>query len=216
MFVALQYIQVILLLFDLGCSTPTSLVLSNPENAANDPLAVALSNQLSLNISLTGSKNITNVTLGPASLAFSDSNVTTLSNYIPYKVRDTKVSLELHSFGSDLPPSEVIFTIAPALSKVIRHCVMGRGDKPIILGFFRYTHEFDSGNTTRFNVADFREDGRPMTWNVLGDTLKGLTDFMKQPDQGYTEISFEVEEEGVGYVGTGYLELVSSPKPTVV
>ena len=215
MFVALQYIQVILLLFEIGCSIPTSLVLSNPGSAAKRPLAVALSNQLSLNISLTGSKNITNATLGPASLAFSDSNVTTLSNYIPYKVPNTKVSLELHSFGSALAPKEVIFTIAPALSKVIRYCIMGGGDKPIILGFFRYTHEFDSGHTTRFNVADFREDGRPMTWNILSDTLKGLTDFMKQPDQGYTEVSFEVEEEGVGYVGTGYLELVPSPKPTV-
>lgn len=214
MFIALQYIQVISLLFDLGCSTPTSLGFSSPENAAKDPLAAALSNQSSLNLSLTGSKNIINATLSPAPLAFSDSSVTTHGTYIPYKVPNTKTILELHSFGSDLSTADVVFTIAPALSKVIRQCILGRGDKPISWGYFRYTHENKSGNVTRFSVADFREDNRPMTWNVLADALKGITDFMKEPEFGYTEVSFEVQEDGVGYVGTGYFELVPSPSPT--
>lgn len=217
MFIALQYIQVILLLFDLGCSTPTSLVLSSPENAAEDPLTVALLDKSSLNISLTGSKNITNATLGHAPLAFSDSNITTLSSYIPYKVRNSKVTLELHSFGSALAPNEAILTIAPALSKVLRYSILGRGENPIMMGYFRYTHEFPiSKNITRFSVADFREDGRPMTWDVLADTLKGMSDFMKEPGHGYREVSFEVEAKGVGYVGSGHLGLVSSPSHTVV
>ena len=208
----------ILLLFNLSCSTPTSLVFSSPGNAAKDTLAVALSNQSSLNISLTGSKNITNATLRPAPLAFSDSNVTTISSYIPYKVHNSRVTLELHSFGSDFSPKEAILTIAPALSKVLRHFVMGRGDNPIMLGYFRYEHEFPTGNITQFSVADFREDGRPMTWDVLADTLKGLNDFMKEKesDHGYREVSFEVEAAGVGYVGSGHLELVSSPSHTVI
>ena len=204
------------MLFDLSCGTPTSFVFSSPENAAKDPLAAALSNQLSLNISLTGSKNITNATPDPAPLAFSDSSATTHATYIPYKVPNTNTTLELHSFGSDLATIDVVFTIAPALAKVVRHTIMGRGENPIASGHFRYTHESKSGNMTRFSVADFREDRRPMTWNVLVDTLKGITDFMKEPEHGYKEVSFEVEEDGVGYVGTGYFEHVSSPSPTVV
>ena len=216
MFITLQYIQVVVLLFDLVCSTPTSLVFSSPENAAKVPLGAALSNQLSPNVSLTSSKNITNATLGPAPLGFPDSNATTLSGFTRYKVRNTKVTIEFHSFGSSLSMQDGIFTIVPALSRVLRHCVMGRGGNPITLGYFRYTHEFDSGNITRFSVADFREDGRPMSWNILADTLKGMSEFMKNPDRGYSEVSFEVEEDGVGYVGSGYLELVSSPSPALV
>ena len=216
MFIALQYIQVILLLFDLGCSTPTNPTFSSPENAAKDPLGAALSNQLSLNVSLASSKNITNATLDPAPLAYPDPNITTLSDYIRYKVRYTKVTIEFHSFRSYLFINEALLTIALALSKVIRHSVAGRGRKPIAGGYFRYTHEFSSGNVTRLSIADFREGGRPMTWNTLADTLKGITDFMKEPDRGYRELSFEVEEDGVGYVATGYLELLSSPSPAFV
>ena len=216
MFIALQYIQVILLLFGLGCSTLTSLVFSSPENAVKDPLGAALSNQLSLNVSLTSSRNITNATLDPASLAFPDPNVTTLSNYIRYKVRYTKVTIEFHSFRSYLLVDEALATIALALTKVLRHCVAGRGRKPIAGGYFRYTHEFDSGNVTRLSIADFREGGRPITWMTLADTLKGITDFMREPDRGYRELSFEIEEDGVGYVATGYLELLSSPSPAFV
>ena len=216
MFIALQHIQVVLLLFDLVCSTPTSRIFSSPQNAAKVPLGAALSSQLSLNVSLTSSKNIANPTLGPAPLALPDSNATTLSSYTRYKVRNTKVTIEFHSFGSSLSTQEGIFTIVPALSRVLRHCVMGRGGKPITSGYFRYTHEFDSGNVTRFSVADFREDGRPMTWIILADTLRGMSEFMKNPDRGYSEVSFEVEEDGVGYVGSGYLELVSPPSTAFV
>lgn len=216
MFIALHHIEVILVLFDVGCSTPTSLVFSSPENAVKDPLGAALSTQSSLNASLTDLENVTNAILSPAPVAFPDPNVTTLSSYIRYKVHNSKVTIEFHSFGPNLASQEAIFTIVPALSKVLPHCVLGKGDKPIVLGYFRYTHEFDNGNITRFSVADFREDGRPMTWSTLADTLKGMSDFMKDSDRGYREVSFEVEEDGVGYVGSGYLELVSSPSPTLV
>ena len=39
---------------------------------------------------------------------------------------------------------------------------------------------------------------------------------MKQPDERYTEVSFEVEQEGFGYVGSGSFELVSSPSSNLV
>ena len=216
MFITLQYIQVISLLFGLGCSTPTSLVFSSPENAVKDPPGAVLSNPLSLNVSLATSRNITNATRDPAPFAFSDPNVTTLSDYIRYKVRSTKVTIDAHSFRSHLLIDEALATIALALTRVLRHCVAGRGRKPITGGYFRYTHEFDGGNVTRLSIADFRERCRPITWLTLADTLKGLTDFMKEPDRGYRVLSFEVEEDGVGYEAPGYLELLSSTSSTFV
>ena len=200
------------MLFDLACSTPTGLVFSSPLNAAKVTLGAALSTQLPFNLLLSNSKNITNATLSAAPLDPPKPDVTTLSNYVPYKVPNSKVTLELHSFGSILTKNEVIFTIAPAVSEALRHCIMGRGSSPILSGYFRYTRQFDGGNTTRFAVGDFREMGRPpMSWDILVDTLKGLAAFMKQPDEGYTEVSFEVEQEEIGYVGSGRLELVSTP-----
>lgn len=218
MYIRLQHIQLVLMLLNLACSTPTGLVFSSPLNAAKATLGAALSTQLPFNVFLTSSKTITNATtLSAAPFVPPKPNVTALSAYVPYKVANTPVTLEFHSFGSELPVSEVIFTIAPAMSRVLRHCVMGRGGNPILSGYFRYTHHFDTGNTTGFFVGDFREMGRPpMSWDILEDILKGIADFMKQPDEKYSEVSFEVEQEGIGYVGSGRLEVISSPSSNVV
>lgn len=217
MYIGLQHIQVVLMLLNLACCTPTGLEFSSPLNTAKATLGAALSTQLPFNLFLTGSKTITNATLNAAPFALSKPNVTKLSTYVPYKVQNTPVTLEFHSFGSILPVNEVIFTIAPAMSGVLRHCLMGRGGSPILLGYFQYTHKFDSGHITRFSVGDFREMGRPpMSWDILADTLKGIAAFMKQPDERYTEVSFEVEQEGFGYVGSGSFGLVSSPSSNLV
>ena len=216
MYIGLQPIQVILMLLNLACSTPTDLGFSSPLNTAKATLGAALSSQLPFDLFLTSSTIITNAPLSAAPFARRRPNITELSTYVPYKVNNTPVTLEFHSFGSTLPPTEVIFTIAPALSTVLRHCIMGRGGNPIRLGYFQYTHKFDSGDITRYSVGDFREMGQlPMTWEVLADTLKGIADFMKQPDERYSEVSFEVEQEGSGYVGSGSFELVSSPSSDV-
>ena len=217
MYIGLQHVQGVFTLLNLACSTPTGLVFSSPLDAAKATLGAVLSAQLPFNVSLTSSKTITNATLSAAPFAPPKPNVTTLSALVPYKVPNTPVTLEFHSFGSILPVNEVIFTIAPAMSKVIRHCVMGGGGTPILLGYFRYTHHFENGNITRFVVGDFREMGRPpMSWDILAVTLKGIADFMKQPDERYTEVSFEVELEEIGYVGTGRFELISSSSSNLV
>ena len=165
------------MLLNLACSTPTGLVFSSPLNTAKATLGSALSTQLPFNLFLTSSKTITNATLNAAPIAPPEPNGTKLSTYVPYKVHNTPVTLEFHSFGSTLPPNEVIFTIAPAMSGVLRHCVMGGGGSPILSGYFRYTHKYDSGNITRISVGDFREMGQPpMSWDILADTLKGIAD----------------------------------------
>ena len=215
MYIGVQRIQAALMLLIFAASTPTSLVLSSPLNTAKAALGAALSTKLPFNLFLTSSTTITNTTLSAA--RFAQPNVTKLSTFVPYKVNNTPITLEFHSFGSTLPPTEVIFTIAPALSRVLRQCIMGRGSNPILLGHFRYTHKFESGNITRFSVGDFREMGRPpIAWDVLADILKGVADFMKQPDERYSEVNFEVEQEALGYVGSGSFELVSSPSTNLL
>ena len=217
MYIGLQHIQGVLTLLNLACSTPTALVFLSPLNAAKATLGAALSTQLPFNVSLTSSETITNATISAAPFDPPKSNFTTLSAFVPYKVVNSPVTLQFHNFGSILPINEVIFTIARALSKVIQHCIIGQGNRPILLGYFRYTQRYESGNITRFVVGDFREMGRPpMTWDLLADILKGIADFMKQPDEKYTEVSFEVELEGMGYVGTGRFELISSSSSNLV
>lgn len=54
-------------------------------------------------------------------------------------------------------------------------------------------------------VADFREIGKPISYFVLRDTLRGIGDFATEKGRGSTALRFEVDVEGRGYVGTGHV-----------
>ena len=56
-------------------------------------------------------------------------------------------------------------------------------------------------------VADFREVGKPMTYFMLRDTLNGIGDFVSEKEYGATALSYEIEVEGKGYVGTGHVDI---------
>lgn len=60
-------------------------------------------------------------------------------------------------------------------------------------------------DTVTITVADFRETGKPMTFYTLRDTLSGIGDFMTEPEQRVTAVSYEVDVDGQGYVGTGHV-----------
>ena len=55
-------------------------------------------------------------------------------------------------------------------------------------------------------VADFRESGRPMTYYDLRDVLTGIGEFMTEPDQEVRALTYEVDVDGKGYVGTGHVD----------
>ena len=55
-------------------------------------------------------------------------------------------------------------------------------------------------------VADFRESGKSIDYYSLKDTLSGIGDFVTEPRQGVTTLSYEVEVDGMGYVGTGHVD----------
>lgn len=45
-----------------------------------------------------------------------------------------------------------------------------------------------------------------MTWYNLRDVLSGIGDFMTEPEQAVRALSFEVDVDGRGYVGTGHVD----------
>ena len=45
-----------------------------------------------------------------------------------------------------------------------------------------------------------------MDYFTLKDTLKGIGEFVTEPGQRPVALSYEVEVEGKGYVGTGHLD----------
>ena len=48
--------------------------------------------------------------------------------------------------------------------------------------------------------------GRGMSYDVLRDTLSGIGDFMTEPGQGRRALSYEVDVDEGGYVGTGHVD----------
>ena len=56
------------------------------------------------------------------------------------------------------------------------------------------------------SVADFREAGKPITYYMLRDTLIGIGDFVSEKKYGATTLSYEIEFEEKGYVGTGHVD----------
>ncbi len=69
-----------------------------------------------------------------------------------------------------------------------------------------------NGDNVTINVADFRESGKPMNYYNLRDVLSGIGDFMTEPEQEVTTLSFEVDVDERGYVGTGHVGFMPGGK----
>lgn len=67
-----------------------------------------------------------------------------------------------------------------------------------------------NGENVTITVADFREIGRPMSYYNLRDVLSGIGDFETEPKRGVTTLSYEVDVDGKGYVGSGHLDYAAS------
>lgn len=159
----------------------------------------------------------------PLALGFVNTNVSTATtllngnfkppqNFLPYNVPRSPVTILFHGFGLEIGLEEVLQTITGAITIAFGYVVDSRGSEPIANGYLSYKHSFHNKHEVEFAVGDFREVGRPMTYYVLADVLRGIWDFMMLPEQKFTEVRFEIEQTGVGYVGSGFIErLVEVP-----
>ena len=65
-------------------------------------------------------------------------------------------------------------------------------------------------------VTDFREIGRTMTYYTLCEVLRGIGEFTLAQGPPAREVSFEVEVEKLGYLGTGHVDYRPiPPEPSV-
>lgn len=145
-------------------------------------------------LNLTRSEGLLNETLAPS------------HNFISYPVPYSPTTLLFHGFGPKIPVDELLQTVGFAAAIAIKFIGEGRGRTPIINGFFVYEHEFLNHDEVQITVGDFREMGRSLTYYALFDTMRGIGEFMLLPEQQTQELEFEVEIEGIGYVGTGHVD----------
>ena len=129
-----------------------------------------------------------------------------LQEAVPYRVRGSSTLLLFHSFGAPFPSEYLLASLSLSLSTVLEFTLQGKGREPIAQGFFIHTHVMPTGDSVSITVADFREIGRPMNYYALRDTLSGIGDFVTEPERSVTPLSYEVEVDGLGYVGTGHVD----------
>ena len=127
-------------------------------------------------------------------------------NFISYHVPNSRTTLEFHSFELTMPTDYVLRAVAHAVGIAFDHITDHMGRVPIAGGIFVYTHEFLDRKVVGITVNDFREDGKPMTYFVLLDVLRGLGEFALKQGPPTREVSFEVEVEGIGYLATGHVD----------
>lgn len=144
-------------------------------------------------------------------------SVTASENFIPYRIPHSAVTILFHGLDPEIGLEAVLQTITGAISIAIAHIADMEGNEPILNGYFSYTHSFPKMMQVTFAIGDFRELGRPMTYTVLAELLRGIGDFMMLPGQKYTDARFEVEQTGRGYIGSGYIEqtVASAARPTL-
>lgn len=145
-------------------------------------------------LNLTPSDTLLNKTLTPS------------QNFISYHVPNSPTTLLFHNLGPMIPVDELLQTIAFAVRISFTYIGEGRGRTPIANGYFAYTHEFMNRDMIEIIVADFREIGKVMTYHALFDVVRGVGEFMISPGQDPRELEFEVEVQGIGYVGTGHVD----------
>ena len=191
--------------------TSTAFAITRPQSSLNRTIEDARSQQQPPNVYVTDAQNFTNAAFNSSPLLPTNQSMNAFSDIIKYKIPSTPTTLYFHSFGPVVPNGEILSTIAEAIAICLRYVVSGRGTKPITMGYFLYTHLFLNNDEVDFSVADHREDGRPMEYYILADVLRGISEYMKDPNHDWTEVSFEVEVKKRGVVGSGHLERRAAP-----
>jgi len=141
----------------------------------------------------------------PALLKRPNGTIASPSSMIKFKVPKSPTTLAFYAFKSSLPVWEIMLTVDAAIKIPFAAVKKLMGEKPIVKGYFRYTSTFTEGGKIVLTVGDFRELGRPITYYVLCDIMRGIGEFVMSPEHNWTEMTFEVEVEEIGHVGSGHI-----------
>ena len=128
------------------------------------------------------------------------------SGLIPFHVKGSPTTLLFHTFGRSIPLSMLIQSVSLSLTVIIEPILEGKGQDLIPQGVFMRTHVMPTGDKVTISVADFRELRKPMTYLMLRDTLSAIGSFVTEKEYEATTLSYEIEVEGKGYVGTGHVD----------
>lgn len=186
-------------------ATPTSsiAIASTGSHRSSDQALALISSPT--NGSVTPPRQTSNI--GP------QSNTTLIppQGLIPYRVRGSSTTLFFHSFGITIPSSYMLQCLSLSLTLILQVTLDGRGKDLISNGYFNHTHLMRNGAKVAVVVGDFREVGRPMDYYNVRDMLSGIGDFVTEPDRGITTLSYEIEVDNKGYVGTGHVDYEPAP-----
>lgn len=135
----------------------------------------------------------------------SNTTLVTAHDPIPYRVEGTPTTLLFHSFGDEIPAAFFLQCLGFSITVILEITLEGRGRDELKNGLFQHAHLMPNGDNVTITVADFREIGKPMTYDDLRDVLSGIGDFVTEPRRAMTTLSYEVDVDGKGYVGTGHV-----------
>ncbi|MCJ1451110.1 hypothetical protein MMC28_001445 [Mycoblastus sanguinarius] len=186
----------------LATPHPASITAASTEGQNSSNYTFGLAASLLNGTSITANPPNTNT---PSFTSFSNT-LAAPDTWVPYRVRTTGTTIIFHSFGAKIPSTILLTTLSISLTFVVKAIGENRGNESIANGFFSSQHKNPNGDSVTVSVGDFQEIGRPMNYYDLRDLLRGIGDFMTEPMQRITEVSYEVEIDKVGYVGTGHVE----------
>ncbi|MCJ1453743.1 hypothetical protein MMC28_004092 [Mycoblastus sanguinarius] len=193
--------------------TSANIPLALAKTLFNDAVALVEGSFNETNETLTTAQSPLNGTLAPIQSLF-NGTVPPSDDFIPFRVSESRTTLLFHSFGASMPSDELLQSITSSISVVFDRVIHDGGRTPMLDGFFRHTHHFINDDYVKIVIADFREDGRPITYFNLVDIIRGIGDFMIEEQKNYMEVQFEVEVDHVGYAGTGHVEYTPAATPT--
>lgn len=140
------------------------------------------------------------------------------ANLVPYHRDGFRTSLELYNFGGEMPRDELSDALLRAVDMVIEKGRQGKLMDHIPAGLFIFIVRYDSGDNITMSMCDFHMLGKPMIWQDVGETLRGLYYYMRWESKVFQEVNFNVlgpEGELLG-CGATIWERSQEPVATVV
>jgi len=138
----------------------------------------------------------------PAVASQINSNETSLISGIPFRVRDTPITLVLIPLDTPVLAQQVLAMLLKARAKIASSLARRPNSRvPRNWVEFSTASDFGGGQTS---IIVHAYSGQNLTWSIVDDVFAGLTDFLTRGPGAYRPcLRFEVDHEEVGRIGLG-------------